>query len=91
MSKKLINLLRHGSLPREHDGAIELWKIKDNLQKHFSIIGLTRSGRAPWQEEEETRKYFCIVLIHQEKFCTSELFKVIQDAILLILHYRTMS
>ena len=23
VSKKLINLLRHGSLPREHDGAIE--------------------------------------------------------------------
>ena len=35
MSKKLIRLLRHGSLPREDDGAIEFWRIKDNLQKHF--------------------------------------------------------
>ena len=35
VSKKLINLLRHGSLPREDDGAIEFWRIKDNLQKHF--------------------------------------------------------
>ena len=35
VSKKLIHLLRHGSLPRESDGAIEFWKIKDNLQKHF--------------------------------------------------------
>ena len=33
--KKLINLLRHGSLPREDDGAIEFWRIKDNLQDHF--------------------------------------------------------
>ena len=35
VSKKLIHLLRHGSLPREDDGAIEFWRIKDNLQKHF--------------------------------------------------------
>ena len=34
VSKKLI-LLRHGSLLRENDGAIEFWRIKDNLQKHF--------------------------------------------------------
>ena len=33
--KKLINLLRHGSLPREDDGAIEFWRIKDHLQNHF--------------------------------------------------------
>ena len=26
MSKKLIHLLRHGSLPREDDGAIEFWR-----------------------------------------------------------------
>ena len=35
VSKKLIHLLRHRSLPRENDGAIEFWRIKDNLQKHF--------------------------------------------------------
>ena len=34
MSKKLINL-RHGSLPREDDGAIEFWRVKDNLRNHF--------------------------------------------------------
>ena len=55
------------------------------------IIGLTTSGRTAWQEEEETRKDFNIVLIRQEQSCTSELFKVIQDAILLILLCRTMS
>ena len=51
-------------------------------------IGLMKSGRASWQEEDGTRKDFCIVLILQEKLFTSELFKVIQDAILLILHCR---
>ena len=49
-----------------------------------------KSGRASCQKEEETRKDFSIVLILQEKFFSSELFKVIQDAIILILHYRTI-
>ena len=35
VSKKLINLLRHGSLPRDNDGAIEFWRIKEYLQDHF--------------------------------------------------------
>ena len=35
MSKKLIHLLRHASIPREDDGAIEFWSIKDDLQKYF--------------------------------------------------------
>ena len=35
MSKQLITLLRHGNLPREDDGAIEFWRIKDYLQNHF--------------------------------------------------------
>ena len=53
--------------------------------------GLMKCGRVEWQEAESTRKDFDIVLINQDKkFSTSELFKVIQDAIPLILHYRTM-
>ena len=35
VSKHLITLLRHGSLPREDDGAIEFWRVKDYLQNHF--------------------------------------------------------
>ena len=38
VSKKLINLLRHGSLPRDNDGAIEFWRIKDYLQDHFCVL-----------------------------------------------------
>ena len=50
-----------------------------------------KCGRVQWQEAEETRKDFNIVLIHQDKkFFTSERFKVIQDANPLIFHYRTM-
>ena len=82
VSKKLIHLLRHGSLLREKEGAIEFWRIKDNLQKHFLYC---HHWSTAWQEEEETRIDFSIVLIHQEQSCTSELFKVIQDAVLLIL------
>ena len=35
VSKKLIHLLRHGRIQREDDGAIEFWRIKDDLQKYF--------------------------------------------------------
>ena len=35
VSKKLINLFRHGSLPREDDGAIEFWRIQYYLQNHL--------------------------------------------------------
>ena len=69
VSKKLINLFRHGSLLREDDGAIEFWRIKDYLQNHF-----VQSRRSSDERSKST-----------------ELFKVIQDAILLIFHYRTMS
>ena len=50
-------------------------------------IGLMMHGKARWQGTEATRKDFNAVLIRQEKkFFTSELFKVIQDAIPLILN-----
>ena len=57
-------------------------KLKTIFRNIFSIvlIGLTTSGRKAWQEEE-TRNDTGTVLIHQEQFFTSELFKVIQDAI----------
>ena len=37
LSKNLIRLPRHGSLPRDDDGAIEFWRIKGNLQTYFSF------------------------------------------------------
>ena len=67
----------------------ELKKIIRNISC-IPLIGLIASGKHAWQEEEETRKYSSTVLILQEQLCISELFKDIQDAILLILHYRTV-
>ena len=48
VSKKLIHLLRHESLPRDNDGAIEFWRIKDNLQDHFVFC-------RHWSDEVEER------------------------------------
>ena len=35
VSKRLTTLLRHGHLPREEDGAIEFWRLKDWLRNEF--------------------------------------------------------
>ena len=94
VAKGLNTLLRHGQLPREEDGAIEFWRLKDDFsEQNVSTlnIGLTKCGRAKLQEAEVTRKDFNNVLIRQDqKFFISVLSKVIQDAIPLIQHFRTM-
>ena len=60
----------------------ELKRIFRNIS-HIVLFGLIASGRKAWQkDEEEIRKDYSIVQIHQEQSCTSELFKVIQEAIL---------
>ena len=89
VAKRLKTLLRHGELPREEDGALEFWRLKDDLRNKLRTlnIGLMMYGRAKCKEAEAARKDFNIVLIHQDKkFFISERFKVIQDAIPLILH-----
>ena len=35
VSKRLTTLLRHGHLPREEDGAIEFWRLKEYLRNDF--------------------------------------------------------
>ena len=35
VSKRLTTLLRHGHLPREEDGAIEFWRLKEYLRNEF--------------------------------------------------------
>ena len=35
VAKRKNTLLRHGELPREEDGAIEFWRLKDDLQNKF--------------------------------------------------------
>ena len=87
VSKQLITL-RHGKLLREDDGATEFWRIKDYLQNHFVFS-------QHWSDDKRKSSMAGqggnnnIGPIHQDKkFFTSE-FKVIQDAISLILHDRT--
>ena len=89
MAKRLNTLLRHGESPREEDGAIEFWRPKDDLRNKFEHSQHWFDDMR--EEAEATRKYFNIVLIHQDKkFFTSELFKVIQDATPFNLHCKTM-
>ena len=46
LSKKVINLLRHNqTLQREHDGAIEFYKIKFHLRNHHSQIQVWSDDR----------------------------------------------
>ena len=53
-------------------------------------IGLMKCGRARWQEAEATKDFIVVLTRQDKKFFISELFKVTQDAIPLILHFRTM-
>ena len=72
VAKRLNPLLRHGQFPREEDGAIEFWRLRDYLSTYN--IGLMMYGRARWQEAEATTKDFNIVLTRQDKkFFISEL------------------
>ena len=41
--KKLFNLLRRGCVLREDGGAIEFWRTKDDLQKHFVFCNHIRA------------------------------------------------
>ena len=92
VAKRLTTLLRHGQLPREEDGAIEFWRLKDYLRNDFenSQHWSDEMWKSKMQGGGGNKKRFNIVLTRQDKkFFISELFKVIQDATL-ILHYRTM-
>ena len=80
VSKKVMYVLRHSQhVHREEDGAVQFcphWS--DSKWK-----GCLEGGGG-------NKTNSSTVLILQEQFCISELFRDIQDAILLILHYRTM-
>ena len=86
VSKKLINLLRHGSLPREDDGAIEFWRLKDFLRNHFVHSQHWSDGKWKSRMAKRRRKQILYCTRQDKKFFISRLFKVIQDAISLILN-----
>ena len=78
---------------RAEDGALHFWRTKRKIfriHSHNLFIGLTVDGKHVWQQEEEQKGDSSAVLMIQEQLFIFELFKDIQDAILLILHCRTM-
>ena len=93
LSKKVISLLRHNqTVQREEDGqfnSIELNFIFEIIPHKYSI-GLMIVGNLVWQQEEVRKGDISIVLIILEQLSTSVLFKVILEAISLILRYKTM-
>ena len=82
VSKQQSTLLRHGDLPREEDGAIEFWRLKDYLRNEFE--------HSQHLSDEMWKSRMAGGGGNKKRFFTSERFKVIQGAISLILHYRTM-
>ena len=72
VSKQLSTLLRHGSLRREADGAIEFWRLKDHLRNHFvhSQHWSDEKWKSTMAKGGSNKKIF--------QYCTdiSELFKV---------------
>ena len=57
---------------------------------HKYSIGRMIVGKLVWQQEEVRKGDISIALMFQEILFISEFFQDIQDAILLIFHYRTM-
>ena len=88
VSKNLIHLLRHARIQREDDGAVEFWRIKDNLQKHFQHCHHWSDDK--WKKSitggggNKKIYQYCA-----DSSGTILYFKVIQDAISLILLYMT--
>ena len=67
ISKKLIHLLRHGQhAHREDDGAVQFWRIKENLQTYFLYC-------PHWSDSKWKKSMARLIL--QEQLSISELFK----------------
>ena len=66
----------------------ELKKIF-RVNDHSLFVGLMVDSKHAWQQETQEGDSSTALMIQVQLFI-SELFKDIQDAILLVLHYRTM-
>ena len=93
ISKRMIALLRHGTLPRDEDGAIEIWRSKEEFKSAVpnSVHWPIRLWTGHLQKKaEDIRRYFSFArIILRHKFFTSELSKVIRERILWIHLYWT--
>ena len=80
-------------IPREEDGAIEFWRLKDDLRNKFEYPQYWSDD--VWKSKmagggSNKKRFYCTVNRQGKKFLKFELFKVIQEAIPLSLLYRTM-
>ena len=89
----MISLLRHGTLPREEDGATEFWRLKEEFKSNFSnsVHWSIRTCLDQPQKkvEDERRDFSCVLIILDQIFFTSELSNVIREKILWIRLYWT--
>ena len=53
VAKRLTTLLRHGQLPREEDGVIEFWRLKDDLRNEWEH---SQHGSDEGVEEQNGRR-----------------------------------
>ena len=67
VAKRSNTLLRHGQLPREEDGAIEFWRIKDDLRNEFEYpqhwsdeIWKSKMARRRRQQEKISILYWLV-------------------------------
>ena len=94
VAKRLTILIRHGQLPPEDDGAIELWRLQDHLRNHF--VQSQHWSDEKWKSTvakgggNKKRFQYCTDTSIQEILYLRALLGVTQGAMSLILHCRTM-
>ena len=94
VSKKVMYLLRHSQqMHREDDGAIEFWRIKDNLQKH--VLYCHHWSDSKWKKSMAggggNKKRYQYCTDSSGAILYFRALKAIQDGVSLILLYKTMS
>ena len=91
---KRLSTLCYGDLPREEDGAIEFWRIKDYLRNVFENSRCwsdeMRKSRMAGGGGNEKIFQYCTDLSGQEILLSPSSSRSFRDAIPLIHHYRTM-
>ena len=79
----MIALLRHGTLPRDGDGAMEFWRLKEEFKSAFPNSAhwpIRLWIEAVFKKAEDMRRNLSFALVTMgHKFFTSELFKVIGE------------
>ena len=92
VSKKLMYLLRHGQHVHQEEGAVQFWRIRENLQKYFLYCPhwSDRKWKSCMAGGGHKKNIPVLYWLFRNNCVSPSSSRTIQDAILLILHYRTM-